>query len=56
MGILSNLSGIFAERQIGIFVVSTYNTDYILVKGENSEGALNMRTSEEYIVVCLPIC
>ena len=32
IGILSKLSGILAEHKIGIFVVSTYNTDYILVK------------------------
>ena len=35
MGILSKLSGILAENHIGIFAVSTYNTDYILVKKEN---------------------
>ena len=34
IGILSKLSGILAEHQIGIFAVSTYNTDYILVKEE----------------------
>ena len=30
IGILSKLSGILAEHKIGIFAVSTYNTDYIL--------------------------
>ena len=29
IGILSKLSGILAEHNIGIFAVSTYNTDYI---------------------------
>ena len=32
IGILSKLSGILADNKIGIFTVSTYNTDYILVK------------------------
>lgn len=32
IGILSKLSGILAEHKIGIFAVSTFNTDYILVK------------------------
>ncbi len=32
IGILSKLSGILAEHKIGIFAISTYNTDYILVK------------------------
>ena len=34
-GILSRLSGILAVNGIGIFAVSTYNTDYVLVKEEN---------------------
>lgn len=32
IGVLSKLSGILAGEKIGIFAVSTYNTDYILVK------------------------
>ena len=32
VGILSELSGILAEANVGIFAVSTYDTDYILVK------------------------
>ncbi|HBZ02426.1 MAG TPA: ACT domain-containing protein [Lachnospiraceae bacterium] len=51
IGILSKLSGILAEHKIGIFAVSTYNTDYILVKEENFERALNVLTSEGYSVV-----
>lgn len=35
IGILSKLSGILADNKIGIFAVSTYNTDYILVKKED---------------------
>ena len=34
-GILSRISGVLAAEKIGIFAVSTYNTDYILVKAEN---------------------
>ncbi len=40
IGILSRISGVLAENGIGIFAVSTYNTDYILVKKENFEMAL----------------
>lgn len=50
IGILSKLSGILAEHQIGIFAVSTYNTDYILVKAENFERALNILDSEGYTI------
>ena len=51
IGILSKLSGILAEHKIGIFAVSTYNTDYILVKEENYEKALSVLASEGYTVV-----
>lgn len=51
IGILSKLSAILAENQIGIFAVSTYNTDYILVKEENYEKALRLLADAGYIVV-----
>ena len=51
IGILSKLSGILAEHKIGIFAVSTYNTDYILVKEENYEKALTALAQEGYTVV-----
>ena len=51
IGILSMLSGILAEHKIGIFAVSTYNTDYILVKEENFDRALEVLKSEGYTVV-----
>ena len=41
IGILSKFSTILAENQIGIFAVSTYNTDYILVKAENFDRAMD---------------
>ncbi len=51
IGILSELSGILAEHKIGIFAVSTYNTDYILVKEENFDRAMEALISEGYKVV-----
>lgn len=50
-GILSRLSGILAEHEIGIFAVSTYNTDYILVKEANFHRALEILASEGYTVI-----
>ena len=50
IGILARLSHILAENKIGIFAVSTYNTDYILVKEENFELALNVLEAEGYSV------
>ena len=50
IGILSKLSAILAENQIGIFAVSTYNTDYIFVKSENFSRALKVLTDAGYTV------
>ncbi len=50
VGILSKLSTILAENGIGIFAVSTYNTDYILVKAENFERAMAVLVAAGYEV------
>lgn len=50
VGILSNLTTILAENNIGIFAISTYNTDYILTKKENYERALELLSSRGYEV------
>lgn len=51
IGILSKISNILAENKIGIFVVSTYNTDYILVKENNYQLALEKLKDAGYIIV-----
>ncbi len=51
IGILSRISGVLAENKIGIFAVSTYNTDYILVKKEKLERALNALEEHGYTVI-----
>lgn len=48
IGILSKISGILADNKIGIFAVSTYNTDYILVKEENYMKALMVLSENGY--------
>lgn len=40
VGILASLSGTLAQNGIPLFAVSTFNTDYILVKQEHFEDAL----------------
>ena len=49
-GILSAISTILAGAGIPIFVLSTYNTDYIFVKEENLEKAREL-LAEKYNVV-----
>ena len=50
VGILSRISGILADNGIGIFAVSTYNTDYILVKDENYDKAVRVLSEAGYKV------
>ena len=51
IGILSKLSGILADHKIGIFAVSTYNTDYILVKEEHYNRAMDILAGAGYTVI-----
>lgn len=51
IGILAKISAVLAENEIGIFVVSTYNTDYVLVKEENFERAMSVLEKKGYAVV-----
>ena len=50
IGILSRISSILAENKIGIFAVSTYNTDYILTKAENFEKAIRALRDNGYTI------
>lgn len=40
IGILARISGILAENRIGIFAVSTFNTDYIFVKKNDFDKSI----------------
>ena len=50
IGILAEISGILAENKIGIFVCSTYDTDYVFVKEFNFEKAISALSSSGYII------
>ena len=51
IGILRGIADCLAENQIGIFCISTYNTDYILVKKENRRKAVDALTAAGYGVI-----
>lgn len=51
IGILSKISTLLAENNIGIFAISTYNTDYILTKKDNYNKALEVLINAGYQVV-----
>jgi hypothetical protein len=48
VGILSKISVILAENNISIFAISTYNTDYILVKIEDFENTMDVLQKRNY--------
>lgn len=51
IGILARIAGLLAQNEIGIFAVSTYNTDYILTKEENYEKALEILKQAGYQII-----
>lgn len=51
VGILAKISGLLAAENIGIFAVSTYNTDYILTKEENFAQAMETLAKAGYCIL-----
>ena len=51
VGILSGLTGVLAARGIGIFAVSTYNTDYLFVKAERFDEAMSALSDAGHTVL-----
>lgn len=49
-GILSGLASPLAEAKISIFAISTFDTDYILVKSDTLERAVDILSKEGYLV------
>lgn len=51
VGILARIASVLAEGGISIFAVSTYDTDYILVRSKDYEKALTLISDAGYSVV-----
>ena len=51
VGILSKIAVILANHEISIFAVSTYNTDYVLIKSENYQRGLEILEVVGYKIV-----
>lgn len=48
IGILSKISTLLAQAEISIFAISTYNTDYILLKEDKLEEAIEVLKKNGY--------
>ncbi|MDE6203523.1 MAG: ACT domain-containing protein [Lachnospiraceae bacterium] len=51
VGILSKILEVLAENKIGIFAISTFNTDYVLTKKDNYWKALEVLGDAGYKIV-----
>ena len=51
VGILASISSILAQNKISIFAISTYDTDYILVKNKDIENAIACLANERYEIL-----
>jgi hypothetical protein len=50
-GILSNISTVLANQKISIFAISTFDTDYILVKEDCINDAIEALRDNQYLVI-----
>ncbi|MDB0439943.1 ACT domain-containing protein [Clostridioides difficile] len=48
IGILSKISGLLADNKISIFAISTYDTDYILIKEKDIKNACKILNCNGY--------
>ena len=48
VGVIAKISALLAEASISIFVVSTFNTDYILVKNAQLDNTIEHLTHAKY--------
>lgn len=51
IGILSKIADVLAKNSISIFAISTYNTDYVLIKKESYQRALDILEHSGYVIV-----
>ena len=51
IGILASISTILAQKGISIFAISTYDTDYILVKNKDLDITIQSLINERYEVI-----
>ncbi|WP_181236196.1 ACT domain-containing protein [Enterococcus avium] len=50
VGILAKIAALLAEKEISIFAVSTYNTDYVLIKTDKLDAAITALREGGYTV------
>ena len=54
IGIIARISKVLADGGVGIFAISTFNTDYILTQAESFDRAIELLQSAGYSVIESP--
>ncbi len=49
IGVIAGITSVLADKGISVYVVSTFETDYVLVKTQMLAGAIEALTESEYI-------
>jgi len=50
VGVIAKISKLLAESEIAVFVISTYNTDYILLKTESFDNGVKVLMHNGYVI------
>lgn len=50
IGVIADISKIFKDHKISIFIISTFDTDYILVKENNLEAGIKALRENGYVI------
>jgi len=50
IGVIAKITAVLAGAGISVFAMSTYNTDYILIKAENVERGIKALVANGYIM------
>lgn len=51
VGIIASITTVLAKEDLGIFAISTYNTDYILVKNKDLNCAVTALRNEGHVII-----
>ncbi len=51
VGVIAGISRILADANVSMFTVSTYNTDYILVRTSDVDAAVRALTAAGHVVI-----
>ena len=55
VGVMAGITGCLARAAVSVFVLSTYDTDYVLVRGQDLKMAVTSLACDGYLVSDYPV-